>query len=78
MTPIVGYSSDKLNLSCGKRTPWYMFGTILVAPAFMGIFSFPTFINKPDFANPTPEEATTRKTWYVILPALFNVGWASV
>ena len=45
MTPIVGVLSDKFNTSWGKRTPWYVFGTLLVLPTFLGIFSYPGFIN---------------------------------
>ena len=54
--------------------PWYYAGTLLVIPTFLGIFAYPMFINDPDSAN----FATKRKAWYVTLPAVFNVGWASV
>lgn len=47
-TPIVGVSSDKIQTSCGKRQPWFIFGTLFVIPTFMGIFSYPEFINKLD------------------------------
>ena len=63
--------SDKINTSCGKRTPWYIFGTIFVIPCFLGIFTDPTFI-LDNFSD------TGKDAWYVTLPALFNVGWASV
>lgn len=76
-TPIVGVSSDKFNTRFGKRMPWYYFGTIMVVPCFMGIFAYPNFVNKlndnGDFVNPN-----FRIAWYITLPALFNVGWASV
>lgn len=44
-TPIVGVLSDKFDTRCGKRTPWFIFGSILVVPTFMGIFAYPEFIN---------------------------------
>jgi Na+/melibiose symporter-like transporter len=43
MTPIVGILSDKFDTRCGKRTPWYIFGTLLVLPTFLGIFIQPNF-----------------------------------
>lgn len=46
MTPIVGVLSDKFNGRFGKRTPWYIFGTLLVIPTFLGIYSYPSFINE--------------------------------
>jgi Na+/melibiose symporter-like transporter len=46
MTPLVGLLSDKYTTSWGKRTPWYVFGTLLVIPTFAGIFSYPSFINE--------------------------------
>jgi len=45
MTPTVGLLSDKINTRWGKRTPWFVFGTLLVIPTFLGIFSYPSFIN---------------------------------
>ena len=71
MTPTVGILSDKLNSPCGKRTPWYIFGTLFVVPTFLGIFIYPPFINPKE--NPSLADA-----WYITLPALFNIGWASV
>ena len=52
MTPIVGFMSDKFNSPCGKRTPWYLIGTVLVIPCFLGIFSYPEFINDPEKLAP--------------------------
>ena len=66
-TPLVGFFSDKINSPCGKRSPWYIFGTIVVLPTFLGIFMDPTF-----------ESTSTRFIYYCTLPALFNVGWACV
>jgi Na+/melibiose symporter-like transporter len=56
--------------------PWYIFGTIMVVPCFMGIFSYPGFVNGTDDSEGFSENA--KRAWYTILPALFNVGWASV
>lgn len=42
-TPICGFFSDKYDTRIGKRTPWYIIGTILVIPTFLGIFIAPTF-----------------------------------
>ncbi len=38
-TPIVGYYSDKVACKVGQRNAWYYFGTLLVAPAFLCIFT---------------------------------------
>lgn len=89
MTPLVGVLSDMFNTPCGKRTPWYIFGTLFVVPTFLGIFIYPEFINvlvlNPDGTPVTDSEGRTtavnpslRQAWYITLPALFNVGWASV
>ena len=42
-TPLVGLLSDKTETRIGKRMPWYIFGTILVIPTFLGIFIYPGF-----------------------------------
>jgi len=68
-TPIVGILSDKTNSKFGKRTPWYLFGTILVGISFTLIF----FSLLPETAEPTQ-----RLVYYSIFAALFNIGWASV
>ena len=52
--------------------PWYIFGTLFVIPCFMGIFSYPEFVNDGTFSE------SKKNNWYRALPALFNVGWASV
>jgi len=61
--------SDKFNCPAGKRNTWYFFGSILVLPSFLGIF-----ITTPGFLSPGRSETI----WYCTLPAIFNVGWASV
>lgn len=70
-TTIVGALSDKLNTPCGKRMPWFIFGTLLVFPSFMGIFIYPEFV-----VNGFTEHQKT--IWYICLPGIFNIGWASV
>lgn len=67
-TPIVGFFSDKCSCPCGKRNTWYYFGSLLVAPSFLFIFIHFNF-----FASTGGENA-----WYLIWPAIFNVGWATV
>ena len=69
MSPLVGILADMFNSPCGKKTPWYIFGTIFTIPTFLGMFIYPEFIfdARPDL----------RDAWYIVLPALFNVGWAS-
>ena len=76
MTPIVGLLSDKITTRCGQRMPWYIFGTIMVIPCFMGIFSYPPFVNGTDGYEGFSEDG--KRAWYTALPALFNIGWASV
>jgi len=68
-TPLVGVLSDRMTTRIGKRTPWYLFGTILVAPTFFLLF----YDVLPKDASPT-----TKNTYFIILPAIFNIGWASV
>jgi Na+/melibiose symporter-like transporter len=72
----VGVASDKINTRFGKRMPWYYFGFLMVIPCFLGIFSYPPFINDPKKDGKINE--TLQAAWYITLPALFNVGWASV
>lgn len=73
MTPIVGVYSDKTNTACGKRTPWFVFGTILVLPCFFGIFWDCALCSIDGI-----DQTTAMAVYYTVLPALFNVGWASV
>jgi Na+/melibiose symporter-like transporter len=69
-TPIVGYMSDKVNCPGGRRNFWYYFGFTFVNICFLGIFTNPPFI--------MDASTSVRNAWYLILPAIFNVGWASV
>ena len=67
-TPIVGLASDKLNMPGGRRNFWYYFGFTFVNITFLGIFTDPPFLKTQEAKN----------LWYVTMPAIFNVGWASV
>ena len=58
--------------------PWYYFGFLMVIPCFAGIFAYPMFVNKLDEDGVTIKHQTFQLIWYLTLPALFNVGWASV
>jgi len=55
MTPTVGLLSDKYDTRWGKRMPWYYFGFILVIPCFLGIFSYPEFVNGKE-GEPVPNQ----------------------
>ena len=69
-TPIVGVLSDKLNGPCGKRNTFFIFGSLLVIPSFMGIFM--------DFPFVKSGSKSFENIWYCVLPAIFNIGWACV
>lgn len=73
-TTIVGIFSDKTNTRCGRRMPWYIFGTIVVYPCFFGIF-YDCFACK---MTNNEERRTTGTIYFCLLAAIFNVGWASV
>ena len=47
-TILIGHISDNFNTRMGKRTPWYIFGTLFLIPTFLGIFVHPHFINEKD------------------------------
>ncbi len=48
MTPIVGVLSDKFENRIGKRMIWFIIGTIIVLPCFIGIFGYFDFVNCKD------------------------------
>jgi Na+/melibiose symporter-like transporter len=77
MTPLVGALSDKIKTRIGSRTPWYILGTFIVIPSFLALFLHPfdPIIIQDQDGNFTP---TGELIYYLIFPALFNVGWASV
>ncbi len=71
-TPLVGLLSDKTETKCGKRTPWYIGGTITVVICFSLIFQ-KCFICGEDDSN-----EVMQLVYYITLPSLFNIGWAAV
>jgi len=68
-TPLVGIFSDKTNTRCGKRTPWYIVGSLLVMVSFILIF-----------VKVIPDD--TSDLWlyvyYGTMASTFNIGWAAV
>lgn len=71
-TPLVGIFSDKYNTSLGKRTPWYVGGTVGVILCFSLIFQ------KCEVCQLTPKPEVAEMIYYITLPSLFNIAWASV
>ncbi len=71
-TPLVGILSDKFNSRIGRRTPWYIFGTFGVIICFSMIFQQCTMCKNSN--NPELWEMV----YYITLPSLFNIAWASV
>jgi len=48
-TPLVGLFSDKCQTRIGSRAPWYIAGTVIVLPSFLGIFIYPPLVkNSPE------------------------------
>jgi Na+/melibiose symporter-like transporter len=68
-TPLVGIFSDKTNTKIGKRTPWYIGGTILVICSFTLIFVKILPANSSD---------AVILIYYIVFASLFNIGWAAV
>ena len=71
-TPIVGILSDKTETRCGKRTPWYIGGSILVIISFSLIFQKCLICDKDNSSE------VMQLIYYITLPSLFNIGWAAV
>ena len=70
-TPIVGILSDNTNSRFGKRTPWYVFGTIIVMLTFTLIFQDCLICSKDS-------EEFIKVIYYSVNASLFNIGWAAV
>lgn len=70
-TPLVGILSDKFDCRFGKRTPWYVGGTILATICFILIFQV-------DYILPKNISKGWELLYFIVNPSLFNVGWASV
>jgi len=71
-TPLVGLLSDKTETKCGKRTPWYIGGTITVVICFSLIFQKCFICGEDD------SDEVMQLVYYITLPSLFNIGWAAV
>eukprot|EP01017_Pseudomicrothorax_dubius_P025936 TRINITY_DN2851_c0_g2_i2.p1 TRINITY_DN2851_c0_g2~~TRINITY_DN2851_c0_g2_i2.p1 ORF type:complete len:468 (-),score=83.59 TRINITY_DN2851_c0_g2_i2:79-1482(-) len=68
--------SDKTRTRFGKRTPWYVVGTILVVVCFLFIFQDCIFCKLlPDDSDSVK---AVRIFYYILFPSLFNVGWAFI
>ena len=79
MTPLVGGLSDKIKTRIGSRTPWYIFGTFIVLPSFFALFLHPfSSIDPKDQDENGSATPTSEFIYYLIFPAIFNIGWASV
>lgn len=70
-TTLVGLLSDKFDTRFGKRTPWYVVGTIVATICFTLIFQSDLFFDK----NSSESSVIT---YFVINCSVFNIGWASV
>jgi len=82
-TNIVGYLIDKTKTRLGKRTPWFLFGTLLVIPSFLMTFNSCLaceWVCGSDWEHHWSKEKHTfiAYIYYITLPALFNIGWAAV
>ena len=70
-TPIIGVLSDKTESKFGKRTPWYVGGTIVSVICF-------TLIFQGDYVLPKDISHSVKIIYYCINCAVFNFGWAAV
>lgn len=73
-TPIVGILSDKYttrwgnsSIIKGQRTPWYIFGLVMVVICYLPIYH--TF---------NSDNKLWEYAYYITFPSLFNVGWAAL
>jgi Na+/melibiose symporter-like transporter len=71
-TPLVGIFSDKIKTRWGKRTPWYLGGTLGVIVCFSLIFQ------KCEMCRNSSNPDLYELMYYITLPSLFNIAWASV
>lgn len=79
-TLIVGLISDKCKTPLGIRTPWYIIGTIITLPCFLGIFISPLGVADPKYepGQADPTITTGKIVYYIVMASLFNMGWACV
>jgi len=73
-TPLVGYFSDRtktkfgnISNNIGQRSPWYVLGLVLVVSCYIPIYQ--TFIS---------DNKSNEFAYYIIFPAIFNIGWAAL
>lgn len=66
-TPLVGYFSDRTKTKFGQRSPWYVLGLVLVVSCYIPIYQ--TFIS---------DNKNNEYAYYIIFPAIFNIGWAAL
>jgi Na+/melibiose symporter-like transporter len=69
VTPIVGLFSDKFTTRIGKRKPWYIGGTAIVAVSF-------GFIWQNCLICIGNNSEGLKVFWYALFASLFNIGWA--
>jgi len=70
-TPVIGVLSDRTETKIGKRTPWYIAGTILALVSF-------TLIFQSDYILPDDVSHSAKLAYFIINPSIFNIGWAAV
>jgi len=82
-TNLVGFFIDKTKTRFGKRTPWFLLGTLLVIPSFL--LTFNSWYACELICGTKGESTCTVEkyefiayVYYITLPALFNIGWAAV
>lgn len=51
----------------GQRSPWYVLGLVLVVSCYIPIYQ--TFIS---------DNKSNEYAYYIIFPAIFNIGWAAL
>ena len=69
-TPLIGILSDRTETKFGKRTPWYIAGSFLVAISFSLIFQRCLICSE--------DKGTMQLMYYISLLVLYNLGWAAV
>lgn len=79
-TNVVGILIDKTNTRIGKKKPWYIFGFLLVLPTFILTFNTCAICDLVCNHNEEgrPDCPALEMSYFTILPALFNIGWAAV
>ena len=82
-TNLSGLLIDKTHTSIGKRTPWFIAGSILIIPSFLLTFNTWFLIHmvwgvgENSICSPDTYKFLVY-LYFITLPALFNIGWAFV